>query len=122
MYFHKPTKYFRSFDLAICSPFIYKLCEFSVDAGLRNRDHFPIIVTINKYQSPKITRPIKYIYEVAEWTLFSTHEIISRQMVDEPIDEAVIRITRFILDAAFLKTFGKLQQCGNHGGTVLASS
>ncbi|GBN36242.1 hypothetical protein AVEN_233532-1 [Araneus ventricosus] len=44
-YFHEPTRTFHSLDLAICSPALMPLLNFSVGCDLHNSDHFPLIVS-----------------------------------------------------------------------------
>ncbi|KFM68610.1 RNA-directed DNA polymerase from mobile element jockey, partial [Stegodyphus mimosarum] len=70
-YFHQPTRTFHSIDLAICSPSLLPFCSFSVGNDIFNSDHFPIFVTFNQFTAWPNARSPRFIYEQADWEMFS---------------------------------------------------
>ncbi|GFT91689.1 putative RNA-directed DNA polymerase from transposon X-element [Trichonephila clavipes] len=44
-YFHEPTRSFHTLDLAICSPSLLPILNFSVEKDLYNSDHFPVVLS-----------------------------------------------------------------------------
>ncbi|GFU68803.1 hypothetical protein TNCV_2576641 [Trichonephila clavipes] len=44
-HFHEPTRSFHTLDLAICSPSLLPILNFSVEKDLYNSDHFPVVLS-----------------------------------------------------------------------------
>ncbi|GBN76311.1 putative RNA-directed DNA polymerase from transposon X-element, partial [Araneus ventricosus] len=98
-HFHPATKTFHTLDLAICSSSLAPYWDFSVSDDLFNSDHFPIILTYsrNDFNFPK--RPIRFIFDKADWHLFNSHCEFTQDMVRQP-DVAVDSVTKCLLKAA----------------------
>ncbi|GBN82712.1 putative RNA-directed DNA polymerase from transposon BS [Araneus ventricosus] len=82
-YFHQPTRTFHTLDLALCSPSLAFKWNFNTEDDLFNSDHFPIILS---YIDDDITypeRPRKFIFQKANWALFSEFATITLDMVEE---------------------------------------
>ncbi|KFM76752.1 RNA-directed DNA polymerase from mobile element jockey, partial [Stegodyphus mimosarum] len=111
-YFHEPTRTFHALDLAICSPSLLPFCTFSVGNDIHNSDHYPIFVSLSRRGANPMSRSPRFIYERADWELFSSvAELTAKMVEDVHIDEAVEAITYTIIQAATLsipKTSGKL--------------
>ncbi|GBO43777.1 putative RNA-directed DNA polymerase from transposon X-element, partial [Araneus ventricosus] len=99
-YFHEPSRTFHSLDLAICSPDILPLLNFTVESDLYNSDHFPLIVS--HADSGGATHcPPRYLYQRADWTGFTQLAAITRSMVSTPdITDAVQNIIDCLINAA----------------------
>ncbi|GFT33193.1 probable RNA-directed DNA polymerase from transposon X-element [Trichonephila clavipes] len=101
-HFHEPTRSFHTLDLAICSPSLLPILNFSVEKDLYNSDHFPVVLS-NDYDAGGKTFPPRYSYSRAEWALFSQLAVISDAMVKtESVDTAVQDVTNVLIDAADL--------------------
>ncbi|GFU59062.1 RNA-directed DNA polymerase from mobile element jockey [Trichonephila clavipes] len=101
-HFHEPTRSFHTLDLAICSPSLLPILNFSVEKDLYNSDHFPVILS-HEYDAGGKTFPPRYSYSRAEWALFSQLAVISDAMVKtESVDTAVQDVTNVLIDAADL--------------------
>ncbi|GBO12206.1 hypothetical protein AVEN_19175-1 [Araneus ventricosus] len=111
-FFHIPSRTFHTLDLAICSPSLAIKWDFSVADDLHNSDHFPIILSYSNDDVTYPQRPKRYIFNKADWTLFSQMALISKQLVEkESIDDVVYEITDILMtaaDAAIPKTSGKI--------------
>ncbi|GBN35904.1 putative RNA-directed DNA polymerase from transposon X-element [Araneus ventricosus] len=111
-YFHQPTRTFHTLDLALCSPSLVIKWNFNTEDDLFNSDHFPIILSYidNDIRYPE--RPRKFIFQKANWSLFSEFATITLDMVEEvSIDDAVDKVTYSIIQAADMaipKTSGKI--------------
>ncbi|XP_035233969.1 uncharacterized protein LOC118205796 [Stegodyphus dumicola] len=100
-YFHAPTRTFHALDLAICSPSLLPFCTFSVGDDPHNSDHFPIFVTFARAGMSPVVRPPNFIFERADWELFSSLAELTDEVVnDVPVDDAVKAITDIIIQAA----------------------
>ncbi|GBM11526.1 hypothetical protein AVEN_240664-1 [Araneus ventricosus] len=100
-HFHPATKTFHTLDLAICSPSLAPYWDFSVSDDLFNSDHFPIILTYsrNDFNFPK--RPMRFIFDKADWHLFNSHCEFTQDMVRQPdVNKAVDSVTKCLLKAA----------------------
>ncbi|GFT42958.1 putative RNA-directed DNA polymerase from transposon X-element [Trichonephila clavipes] len=101
-HFHEPTRSFHTLDLAICSPSLLPILNFSVEKDLYNSDHFPVVLS-HDYDAGGKTFPPRYSYSRAEWALFSQLAVISDAMVKtESVDTAVQDVTNVLIDAADL--------------------
>ncbi|GBN07208.1 putative RNA-directed DNA polymerase from transposon BS [Araneus ventricosus] len=81
-YFHEPSRTFHSLDLAICSPDILPLLNFTVESDLYNSDHFPLIVS--HADSGGATHcPPRYLFQRADWTGFTQLAAITRYPTTE---------------------------------------
>ncbi|GBN57650.1 putative RNA-directed DNA polymerase from transposon X-element, partial [Araneus ventricosus] len=99
-YFHEPTRTFHSLDLAICSPELLPLLNFSVGSDLYNSDHFPLIVSHADSGGATLCPP-RFIFQRADWTVFSQLADITENMVrTADISEAVQHIVNAITNAA----------------------
>ncbi|GBL73034.1 putative RNA-directed DNA polymerase from transposon X-element [Araneus ventricosus] len=110
-YFHIPSRTFHTLDLAICSPSLAIKGDFSVAYDLHNSDHFPIILSYSDDDVTYPERPKRYIFNKADWTLFSRMALISKQLEKESIDDVVYEITDILMtaaDAEIPKTSGKI--------------
>ncbi|GBN82099.1 putative RNA-directed DNA polymerase from transposon X-element [Araneus ventricosus] len=111
-YFHQPTRTFHTLDLALCSPSLVIKWNFNTEDDLFNSDHFPIILSYidNDIRYPE--RPRKFIFQKANWSLFSEFATLTLDMVEEvSIDDAVDKVTCSIIQAADMaipKTSGKI--------------
>ncbi|KFM73191.1 putative RNA-directed DNA polymerase from transposon X-element, partial [Stegodyphus mimosarum] len=93
-YFHQPTRTFHSIDLAICSPSLLPFCSFSVGNDIFNSDHFPIFLTLNQITAWPNARSPRFIYEQADWEMFSHSAMLTNDMIkNTSIEEAVNTIT-----------------------------
>ncbi|GBM62976.1 hypothetical protein AVEN_147232-1, partial [Araneus ventricosus] len=99
-YFREPSRTFHSLDLAICSPDILPLLNFTVESDLYNSDHFPLIVS--HADSGGTTHcPPRYLFQRADWTGFTQLAAITRSMVSTPdITEGVQNIIDCLINAA----------------------
>ncbi|GBN68122.1 hypothetical protein AVEN_224634-1 [Araneus ventricosus] len=79
-YFHEPTRTFHSLDLAICSPELLPLLNFSVGSDLYNSDHFPLIVS-HVDSGGAILCPPRFLFQRADWFVFSQLADITETMV-----------------------------------------
>ncbi|GBM50802.1 hypothetical protein AVEN_137118-1 [Araneus ventricosus] len=77
-YFHIPSRTFHTLDLAICSPSLAIKWDFSVADGLQNSDRFPIMLSCSDEDVTYPERPKRYIFNKADWTLFSQMALISK--------------------------------------------
>ncbi|GBN35013.1 hypothetical protein AVEN_183830-1 [Araneus ventricosus] len=106
------SRTFHTLDLAICSPSLAIQWDFSVADDLHNSDHFPIILSYSDDDVTYPERPKRYIFNKADWTLFSQMTLISKQLVEkESIDDVVYEITDILMtaaDAAIPKTSRKI--------------
>ncbi|GFS93558.1 RNA-directed DNA polymerase from mobile element jockey [Trichonephila clavipes] len=101
-HFHEPTRSFHTLDLAICSPSLLPILNFSVEKDLYNSDHFPVVLS-HDYDAGGKTFPPRYSYSRAEWALFTQLAVISDAMVKtESVDTAVQDVTNVLIDAADL--------------------
>ncbi|GFY26334.1 putative RNA-directed DNA polymerase from transposon X-element [Trichonephila clavipes] len=101
-YFHEPTRSFHTLDLAICSPSLLPILNFSVEKDLYNSDHFPVVLS-HVYDASGKTFPPKYSYSRADWAFFTQLAVISDAMVKtESVDTAVQEITNVFIAAADL--------------------
>ncbi|GBL63002.1 hypothetical protein AVEN_119183-1, partial [Araneus ventricosus] len=99
-YFHEPTRTFHSLDLAICSPELLPLLNFSVGSDLYNSDHFPLIVSHADSGGATLCPP-RFLFQRADWTVFSQLADITENMVrTADISEAVQHIVNAITNAA----------------------
>ncbi|GBM45822.1 hypothetical protein AVEN_272239-1 [Araneus ventricosus] len=112
-YFHEPTRTFHSLDLAICSPELLSLLNFSVGSDLYNSDPFPLIVSHADSGGATLCPP-RFLFQRAEWTVFSQLADITETLVStEDISEAVQLIVNAITNAAnntIPKTFPRLRK------------
>ncbi|GBO16986.1 putative RNA-directed DNA polymerase from transposon X-element [Araneus ventricosus] len=109
-HFHPATKTFHTIDLAICSPSLAPYWDFSVSDDLFNSDHFPIILTYsrNDFNFPK--RPIRFIFDNADWRLFNSHCDFTEDMGRQPdVNKVVDSVTKCLLKAADI-AFQSLQE------------
>ncbi|GBN04419.1 hypothetical protein AVEN_230442-1 [Araneus ventricosus] len=99
-YFHEPTRTFHSLDLAICSPTLLPLLNFTVGSDLCNSDHFPIIVSYA--DSGGATQyPPRYLFQRADWGNFMQLANIAESMVSTAdITEAVQNVVNCLMNAA----------------------
>ncbi|GBN39929.1 hypothetical protein AVEN_21764-1 [Araneus ventricosus] len=99
-YFHEPTRTFHSLDLAICSPTLLPLLNFTVGSDLCNSDHFPIIVFYAD-SSGAIQYPPRYLFQRADWGNFMQLADITESMVSTAdITEAVQNVVNCLMNAA----------------------
>ncbi|GBN40485.1 putative RNA-directed DNA polymerase from transposon X-element, partial [Araneus ventricosus] len=99
-YFHEPTRSFHSLDLAICSPTLLPLLNFTVGSDLCNSDHFPIIVSYADSGSA-IQYPPRYLFQRADWGNFMQLADITESMVSTAdITEAVQNVIDCLINAA----------------------
>ncbi|GBN33068.1 hypothetical protein AVEN_7606-1 [Araneus ventricosus] len=99
-YFHEPTRTFHSLDLAICSPELLPLLNFSVGSDLYNSDNFPLIVSHADSGGATLCLP-RFLFQRADWTVFSQLADITENMVrTADISEAVQHIINAITNAA----------------------
>ncbi|GBN35890.1 putative RNA-directed DNA polymerase from transposon X-element, partial [Araneus ventricosus] len=99
-YFHEPTRTFHSLDLAICSPTLMPLLDFTVGNDLYNSDHFPLIVSYAD-SGGAIQYPPRYLFQRADWAAFMQLADVTESMVcTEDITEAVQNIVDCIINAA----------------------
>ncbi|GBL75112.1 hypothetical protein AVEN_194371-1 [Araneus ventricosus] len=68
-YFHEPTRTFHSLNLAICTPTLLPLLNFTVGSDICNSDHFPIIVSFAD-SGGAIQYPPRYLFQRADWGNF----------------------------------------------------
>ncbi|GFU85642.1 RNA-directed DNA polymerase from mobile element jockey [Trichonephila clavipes] len=101
-YFHEPTRYFHTLDLAICSPSLLPRLNLSVEKDLYNSDHFPVILSHDSDTDGKTFLPT-YSYRRADWALFTQLAVITDAMVKtESVDTAVQEVTNVLITAAEL--------------------
>ncbi|GFW24991.1 putative RNA-directed DNA polymerase from transposon X-element [Trichonephila clavipes] len=101
-YFHEPTRYFHTLDLAICSPSLFPNFSLSVEKDLYNSDHFPVILSHDSDTGGK-TFPPTYSYSRADWALFTQLAVIPDALVKtESVDTAVQEVTNVLIAAADL--------------------
>ncbi|GFU13599.1 RNA-directed DNA polymerase from mobile element jockey [Trichonephila clavipes] len=101
-YFHEPTRFFHTLDLAICSPSLFPNLNLPVEMDLYNSDHFPVILSHDHDTGGK-TFPPTYPYSCADRALFTQLAVIPDAMVKtESIDTAVQEITNVLIAAADL--------------------
>ncbi|GBO44097.1 hypothetical protein AVEN_188026-1 [Araneus ventricosus] len=99
-YFHEPTRTFHSLDLAICSPALMPLLNFSVGCDLHNSDHFPLIVSYAD-SGGAIQYPPRYLFQRADWEKFLQLADVTESMVcTADITEAVQNVVDCIINAA----------------------
>ncbi|GFY29833.1 putative RNA-directed DNA polymerase from transposon X-element [Trichonephila clavipes] len=102
MYFHKPTRSFHTLDLAICSPSLLPILNFSFEKDTYNSDHFPIVLS-RDYDASGKTFPPTYSYNRADWALFTQLAVIPDAMVKtESVNTAVQEVTNVLIAAADL--------------------
>ncbi|GBN95778.1 hypothetical protein AVEN_200054-1 [Araneus ventricosus] len=99
-YFHEPTRSFHSLDLAICSPTLLPLLNFTVGSDLCNSDHFPIVVSYAD-SGGAIQYPPRYLFQRADWGNFIQLADITESMVSTAdITEAVQNVIDCLINAA----------------------
>ncbi|GBM26167.1 Retrovirus-related Pol polyprotein from transposon TNT 1-94 [Araneus ventricosus] len=99
-YFHEPTRTFHSLDLAICSPTLMSLLDFTVGSYLYNSDHFPLIVSYAD-SGGAIQYPPRYLFQRADWEKFMQLADVTESMVcTADITEAVQNVVDCIINAA----------------------
>ncbi|GBN04876.1 hypothetical protein AVEN_124487-1 [Araneus ventricosus] len=99
-YFHEPTRTFHSLDLAICSPTLMPLLNFSVGSDLYNNDHFPLIVSYAN-SGGAVRYPPRYLFQRADWEKFMQLADVTESMVcTADITEAVQNVVDCIINAA----------------------
>ncbi|GBN73570.1 hypothetical protein AVEN_38899-1, partial [Araneus ventricosus] len=98
-YFHEPTRTFHSLDLAICSPTLMPLLDFTVGSDLCNSDHFPLIVSYAD-SGGAIQYPPRYLFQRADWGSFMQLADITESMVSTAdITEAVQNVVDCLRNA-----------------------
>ncbi|GBN63194.1 hypothetical protein AVEN_274948-1 [Araneus ventricosus] len=107
-----PTKPSNLPYFGFSSPSLAIKWDFSVADDLHNSDNFPIILSYSNDDVTYPQRPKRYIFNKADWTLFSQTALISKQLVEkESIDDVVYELTDILMtaaDAAIPKTSGKI--------------
>ncbi|GBO35214.1 hypothetical protein AVEN_10091-1 [Araneus ventricosus] len=99
-YFHEPTRTFHSLDLAICTPTLLPLLNFTVGSDLFNSDHFSIIVSYAD-GGGAIQYPPRYLFQRADWGNFMQLADITESMVSTAdITEAVRNVVACLINAA----------------------
>ncbi|GBM76569.1 hypothetical protein AVEN_254398-1 [Araneus ventricosus] len=99
-YFHEPTRTFHSLDLAICSPTLMPLLDFTVGSDLCNSDHFPLIVSYAD-SGGAIQYPPRYLFQRADWKKFMQLADVTESMVcTADITESVQNVVDCIINAA----------------------
>ncbi|GBM72372.1 hypothetical protein AVEN_178049-1 [Araneus ventricosus] len=97
-YFHEPTRSFHSLDLAICSPELLPLLNFTVGKDLYNSGHFPLIVS-HADSGCAIQLPPRYLFQRADWAAFMQLAGVTEAMVSTAdISEAVQHVVDIIID------------------------
>ncbi|GBN19844.1 hypothetical protein AVEN_198111-1 [Araneus ventricosus] len=69
-----------SLDLAICSPALLPLLNFTVESDLYNSDHFPLIVSHADIGGATFSPP-QFLFQRADWAAFSQLAEITETMV-----------------------------------------
>ncbi|GFW98613.1 putative RNA-directed DNA polymerase from transposon X-element [Trichonephila clavipes] len=101
-YFHEPTRFFHTLNLAICSPSLFPNSNLSIVKDLYNSDHFPVILS-HYYDTGGKTFPPTYSYGRAGGALFTQLAVITDAMVKtESVDTAVQEVTNVLIAAADL--------------------
>ncbi|GBN99949.1 hypothetical protein AVEN_267365-1 [Araneus ventricosus] len=99
-YFHEPTRTFHSLDLAICSPTLMPLLNFTVLSDLYDSDHFPLIASYAD-SGGAIQYPPRYLFQGADWEKFMQMADVTESMVcTADITEAVQNVVDCIINAA----------------------
>ncbi|GBM31747.1 hypothetical protein AVEN_45660-1, partial [Araneus ventricosus] len=113
-YFHEPTRTFHSLDLAVCSPTLLPLLNFTVGKDLCNSDHFPIIVSYAD-SGGAIQYPPRYLFQRADWGTFMQLADITECMVSTAdITEAV----QNVIDCLMPQTIPFLNVAHGYGNSV----
>ncbi|GBM26165.1 hypothetical protein AVEN_196991-1 [Araneus ventricosus] len=103
-YFHEPTRTFHSLDLAICSPQLLPLLNFTVGSYLYNSDHFLLIVC-HADRGGAIHPPPRYLFHRADWDAFTQlGEITDTIVSTSDITEAVQNVIDCIITPLILHT------------------
>ncbi|GBM65107.1 hypothetical protein AVEN_262596-1 [Araneus ventricosus] len=99
-YFHESTCTFHSLDLAICSPTLMPLLDFTVGSDLYNSDHFSLIVSYADSGGAIQYLP-RYLFQRADWEKFMQLADVTESMVcTADITQAVQNVVDCIINAA----------------------
>ncbi len=89
---------FSSIDLALCSPSLSTMVEWTVLDDLHGSDHFPILVHFN-VPDLDVIYPPRWLFHRADWDTFS-EKIIMPDHFSNNIDTLVAQFTDAVLRAA----------------------
>ncbi|GBM83097.1 hypothetical protein AVEN_73094-1 [Araneus ventricosus] len=110
-YFHEPTRTFHSLDLAICSPQLLPLLNFTVGNYLYNSDHFPLIVS-HADKGGTTRPPPRYVFQRADWDAFTQLAEITDTMVStSDITEAVQNVIDCIINREQKRRWNIFRRC-----------
>ena len=98
-YFHEPSRTFHAIDLAICTPILYPIFNFSVSGDLHGSDHFPLFLSHHDINFTNQKNP-RYIYDKADWATFTSNATISCNMIRGDINTAVDNVAHCIINVA----------------------
>ena len=107
IYFHEPSKTFHAVDLIICLPILLPDFIFSVGNDLQSSDHLPLFLTFHDRNHTNHKIPW-YIYDRADWIIFTLHATVSSAMIDGDIDRVVSLVIQ-IIRAADIANLGRMK-------------